>query len=175
MVDCGAAEGLFSLMVIKRAQQVVLFEPLPLFVSSLKQTFDKMTNVIIVSKALGNISGHAVLSAGTLDSSVGFHSSGIPIEITTLDQWMAESGLERIDYIKGDLEGYEMEVLQGAANTILRHKPKIAFIVYHDGNDWREILAFCRSLVPDYTYFLKGISCTGPVVRPTMIHLWLDK
>ena len=175
VVDCGAAEGLFSLMVIKRAQQVILFEPLPLFVSSLKKTFHEMTNVVIVSKALGNTSGPAVLSTGTLNSSVGFHSSGVPIEMITLDQWMAESGLERIDYIKGDLEGFEMEVLQGAANTIRQYKPKIAFTTYHDGNNWREILAFCRSLVPDYTYCLKGISCAGPSVRPIMIHLWLDK
>ena len=45
VLDCGAAEGLFSLRAIEKAGHVVLFEPSPAFVSSLRMTFADMPKV----------------------------------------------------------------------------------------------------------------------------------
>jgi FkbM family methyltransferase len=172
VLDCGAAEGLFSLRVMERAKHIVAFEPLPQFVTSMGLTFAGVENVTVVPYALGSAEGSAFLSVGAIDSHVSKNQQGIPIQITTVDHWVEQSGM-RVDLVKGDLESFELEVLRGGAQTIKRYAPKIAMTVYHQGNDWKEILSFCRSLVPDYQYRVKGISFLDRKrVRPVMIHLW---
>ena len=135
VLDCGAAEGLFALSVLDRAGQVAIFEPSPDFADSLRRTFDNADNAIIVPAALGSSEGKAFLTGSSL---YGFVSvdEGIPIDITTIDAWSTRMN-QRVNFIKGDLESYEFEILQGARTTIQRDKPKIAFTVYHPGNNWR--------------------------------------
>ncbi len=43
----------------------------------------------------------------------------------TLDEWAITNGIERIDLIKLDVDGYEAKVLKGALETIRRFRPKI--------------------------------------------------
>ena len=45
VIDCGAAEGLFSLLTAGKCKKVYIIEPLPAFVELLKLTFYKMNNV----------------------------------------------------------------------------------------------------------------------------------
>jgi FkbM family methyltransferase len=40
------------------------------------------------------------------------------IEVVTLDEWCRRSGVERIDFIKLDTQGSELDVLRGAARTL---------------------------------------------------------
>ena len=172
VLDCGAAEGLFSLQAMERARQIIAFEPLPLWVACLNRTFAGTRNVRIVPKALGSNEKTGFLQQGVLNSSVGRNSTGIPVDIVSVDHWFSTAGLERIDYIKGDIEGFELEVLKGAKQIIRLYKPRIALTTYHDGNNWREILDFCRSLVPTYAWRVKGIRYSDCKARPIMIHLW---
>ena len=43
--------------------------------------------------------------------------------VLTLDAYVAESALERIDFIKLDVDGNELRVLEGAAHTLERFRP----------------------------------------------------
>lgn len=174
VLDCGAAEGIFSLRVCERAGTVVLFEPLPLFEASLRKTFATRNNVIVESCALGEVEELAYLKGNSLYGSVTTQAGGIPVQVKTIDKWAADNG-RTVHYIKGDLEGFELKVLRGAAEIIRRDKPKIALTVYHVGNDWQEILTYLRKLVPDYAYKIKGISYNGRQPRPTMLHCWTKR
>jgi len=40
------------------------------------------------------------------------------VEVTTLDDWIAEDGLESVDFIKVDTQGSELAVLEGAKRTL---------------------------------------------------------
>ena len=40
------------------------------------------------------------------------------IPVTTLDVWFAETGLDRVDMLKLDLQGYELEALRGATGLL---------------------------------------------------------
>lgn len=177
VLDCGAAEGIFSLRVLERAQRIIAFEPLPLFIKSMQKTFAQhASKVSIQPYALSDVEGNAFLSGTSLYGTVVNDTvkDNIPIQITTIDKWSEQSGL-RVDFIKGDLESFEYSVLRGGAETIRRDKPKIALTVYHPGNNWHEILSFCRSLVPEYAYRIKGLSYNQKCVRPVMIHLWQEE
>ena len=47
------------------------------------------------------------------------------VEVISLDEWIKDNPLENVDFIKVDVEGYELEVLKGSENTIKSFKPVI--------------------------------------------------
>jgi FkbM family methyltransferase len=47
------------------------------------------------------------------------------VEIRTLDQYVIDVGLDRVDFIKIDVEGFELNVLRGAEDTLSQFKPTI--------------------------------------------------
>ncbi|HOG17122.1 MAG TPA: FkbM family methyltransferase [Syntrophales bacterium] len=177
VLDCGAAEGLFSLRAMGRARCVVI-EPSPVFVGSLKETFRGKGNVQIVPHALGSREGFAYLSRGTLDSALAgtagqeSPAGAVKVRTTTIDRLVAELGLARVDYIKGDLESFELEVLKGAERTIRDWMPKIAMTTYHRGNDWKEMRDYVLGLAPGYAWRVKGLSWEDSSPKPVMIHFW---
>jgi FkbM family methyltransferase len=177
VLDCGAAEGLFSLKIMERAQSIAI-EPTPIFIESLKKTFYENDRVQIVPYALSNREGQAYLSQGTLNSFITTTGQSsalkdlVTVKTTTIDTLVRDLGLSKVDYIKGDLESCELEVLQGGAQIIRDHKPKIALTTYHQGNNWREMRDFVLSLVPGYKWRVKGLSYLDRYPKPVMIHFW---
>lgn len=60
----------------------------------------------------------------------GHGGVGVPTTgatVTTLDDLVAELGLESVDCLKIDVDGHEVEVLRGASETLKRFKPLIFF------------------------------------------------
>jgi hypothetical protein len=53
------------------------------------------------------------------------------VPLTTIDNLVAELALERVDFIKMDIEGAELNAIRGAAQTIRRFRPRLAIAVYH--------------------------------------------
>ena len=66
-----------------------------------------------------------------------------------------QEGLERVDFIKMDIEGSELEALKGAKNTIKRHKPRLAICIYHKIEDFYTIPKYIKELVPEYKLYVK--------------------
>lgn len=69
------------------------------------------------------------------------------VQATSLDDYVKN---DSIDFIKVDIEGFEMKFLIGAANTITRCKPKIAICIYHSPADFYRIPLYIKQLVPEY-------------------------
>lgn len=73
------------------------------------------------------------------------------IQMTTLDNFVSKSGICRLDVIKIDTEGYEMNVLRGAQNTLGLHHPAL-FIelsdvnLRHSGSTPRELILLLQQL-----------------------------
>lgn len=72
-------------------------------------------------------------------------------QITTLD----ELNLEKVTFIKMDIEGSELEALKGAKKTIEKFKPKLAICVYHNATDILELSDYIESLNLNYKYYLR--------------------
>jgi FkbM family methyltransferase len=95
-----------------------------------------------------NLAGEGNCSGITTDGNT-FDTRAI-----TLDTFMDEQGLEKIDFIKMDIEGAERSALRGAEQTIITYKPKLAICVYHLTDDLLDIATYIQSLVPEYKIYL---------------------
>jgi FkbM family methyltransferase len=59
------------------------------------------------------------------------------IRVVALDEWTAERHIERIDVIKIDAEGAELEILEGARATLVQFRPRLLVQAYHTRNGVR--------------------------------------
>jgi FkbM family methyltransferase len=167
--DLGACEGLFALRVARRCRKVIAFEPLSQLQRAMKQTFAAFPNVEIVPMAVGqderSIRFHCAEGASTKTS-----TGELEILQTSLDAFVTEHG-EHIDFLKADIEGAEMAMLEGARETLIRDRPKIAITTYHLFGDSSRFSDFLRSLEVGYRFKAKGINGQGD---PVMLHAWVD-
>ena len=117
-VDIGGHVGFWSRHLVKRFERVHAFEPVEAHRECFVLNVDGAT---LHPVALGAAPG--MISMWTEDGSSGnsiVKGSG-DIEMRTLDSY----GLEDVDFIKIDCEGYELFVLQGAVETLRRCRPTI--------------------------------------------------
>lgn len=77
----------------------------------------------------------------------------------SIDSMVREQNIPRIDFIKMDVEGAELEALKGAENTIRTHRPRMALCVYHNNYlDLVNIPIWLDKLELGYKFRLKHAS-----------------
>ncbi|WP_119460994.1 FkbM family methyltransferase [Rhodospirillaceae bacterium SYSU D60014] len=161
VVDIGANVGAYTLLAAKRVGpggRVVAFEAAPQIYRFLMENVDRnrFGNVVVENVAVGQAEGHLrfTVQAGDLGKS-HVHSpleddgvEVIDISVIDLDGYCSRSGLRRIDYMKIDVEGYEMPVLRGARRTLADNPTMLVQMEAIDhhakrfGSDLRSIMAF---------------------------------
>jgi FkbM family methyltransferase len=170
VADCGASEGIFSLLVARRCSDVYAVEPLKRFIECLILAFKDMKNVYIIDKALSDREYLSSMSIKGIESTINNKSDGDQINVTTLDKLFYETNIH-ISYIKMDLEGYEYLALKGGYNLIKQNNPKIAVTTYHNKDHARLIQELLLGINPNYKIKTKGIfQETG---CPIMLHAWV--
>lgn len=128
-VDVGANLG-FHTRILSTYSRVIAFEPIPQQAAELRRQFADRSHVEIRQVALGRVAGEQAFHHFPF----GHGMSGlrpredqaetaeiIRVPVDTLDGQLA--GLERVDYIKIDVEGGEIDCLLGGHETIMRHRP----------------------------------------------------
>ncbi len=75
-------------------------------------------------------------------------------QITSISIDKFAESLPRVDFIKMDIEGAELNALKGAEQTIRKHRPKMAISLYHNLSDFVNIPAHLASLGLDYNYYI---------------------
>jgi len=73
----------------------------------------------------------------------------------SIDHLVEVGQIEKVDFIKMDIEGAELNALKGAEQTIRRFQPKLAITVYHSLNDFWEIPEWLESLGLGYKFYLR--------------------
>jgi FkbM family methyltransferase len=139
--DAGSHAGQFSKLFARLAPagQVYAFEPSEYARSILTLALraHRLNGVEVVPAALGDAEGSLTLttpikSAGSVRYGLahlgngGGGGGGVRTEtvpVTTLNAFVAEHGVGRFDFLKADIEGWEMRALVGGAAAIERHRP----------------------------------------------------
>jgi len=57
----------------------------------------------------------------------------------TIDDFVERNNIQRVDFIKMDIEGAEMLALEGARKTLAKFRPKLAIAIYHSFDDFANI------------------------------------
>ena len=84
----------------------------------------------------------------------------------TIDKFVEENNIEKIDYIKMDVEGAEKNILEGSIKTIKKFKPSLAIAIYHGGKlfmeDFYNIPIFIKNIInEDYEYYIRTFHPAG--------------
>ena len=154
-LDVGAFKGDTAICFADRvgpAGRVYSFEPVRANFADLVRNVGQNgleTIVHPVNKGCGSACGRIRIATAPTGSPWAFFSPerGVEeIEVTTIDAFMAEEGVERVDFIKFDVEGVERETLLGAARTIAVQQPKLAISLYHNLVDLTELPLLVHSL-----------------------------
>lgn len=77
-------------------------------------------------------------------------------QVTTIsiDDFINNNNIAKVDFIKMDIEGSEPAALKGAIETIKKFKPKLAIAIYHSMDDFVNIPAWISGLNLGYKLYL---------------------
>ena len=181
--DVGAFHGLLTLFFASRAKAVVCFEPNSRNHERLMENLrlNGIKNVEVRKAGVGSqretrrmvgsplMPGGASVDGKTVEELLRARVRTVVEEISmvTLDEVIPQAGLPAPDFIKVDIEGWEIEALRGARNTLQSHKPTL-FLEMHG-----ETLREKKRKVAEIVAFLWEINYrrirhieTGTTIRP---------
>ncbi|MCL5072728.1 MAG: FkbM family methyltransferase [Actinobacteria bacterium] len=156
--DCGANLGLFSCLAASKGCKVYAFEPTKELVPELEllQKFYN-GNIIPCEFALSDKSemvrfciagGSDGANSFVLDN--GSNYNFVSVKTISIDQFVEDNNIERIDFIKADIEGAERLMLAGAKQTLSRFAPKLSICTYHLPDDPQVLEDIIRDANPNY-------------------------
>lgn len=166
VIDAGGCVGdnaAYFAMSVGHIGHVHVFDPLPAHEKIIKKNINQnklASRITYSSFALGKNSSN--LAASNISKShtlflpdPTFHvTNSTEFPMITIDDYAYNNKLDKIDFIKMDIEGYEMQALQGAIETIKRFKPKLAISIYHKWQDFYVIPLWIHEIYNDYLFFI---------------------
>lgn len=166
-VDVGAFDGDsiddFLKCVGAKYKKVIAFEPEPANYEKGKSKYtDSRIEFFQYGCGVQNETAHIIHSNGLEGSRLmrqGKDSNeGMRVRTIKLDDFIEE----RVTYIKMDIEGMELDALQGAEKIIKRDAPKLAISIYHKKEDMVEIIKYLKVLKPTYKFYMRHYwDCNG--------------
>jgi len=167
--DVGAHAGQYTKLFARAAAEGTVYavEPGSYARSILRSVvwLHGLANVMILPIALGSGTGLGTLTVPVKrPGSLGFGLAhlGTPqdrwrevaeefVALSTLDAVVAALGLARVDFIKADIEGWELRLLHGGADTLRRFRPHLMLELTSDhlaraGDRLDEAFAFLEEL-----------------------------
>ena len=168
--DCGANIGVFCCYAAALAGpkgRVYAWEPVAEACDVVLRNVqaNDQEQVVCIRKGLADWHGRATIHVPLSHSNCSSLESGAEgrpeeIEVTTLDAEVERLGVRQVDLIKIDVEGYEEQLLRGAAETLRAFRPALAMAAYHHEEDLWRLPAVIRAIEPAYrvTVFYSWVS-----------------
>jgi FkbM family methyltransferase len=169
-IDVGANLGEWTVPFARKvgpAGRVLTIEPAPRSAAALEATLaaNALRQAEIVRCAIGDHDGVAQFAVPVVTSArtdtgtarIGPACAGqdaLRVPLRSLDSLAAERGIARLDLIKIDVEGYERQVLDGAAAILDRHRPALVIETGHEAHGDR---AAIHDLLAGLGYRMLGI------------------
>ncbi len=148
VLDVGAHIGLFSILASSKAREgkIYAFEPTPANFEILKENIELNQVKIIfpINSALADETGtkEFILSpADPSGNSFSFDENNfkkIKVPAVSLDDFVKQNNILKIDFLKMDCEGAEYEIFYNCSNETLKKVQKIS-MEYHDVDDERTV------------------------------------
>ena len=157
-IDIGANVGKYTKLLLSETNsEVIAFEPLPKAFEELKEIEKKFSpRLNVYNFGIGNKNSNLELNYSTEKSELASfiedldklsftdnkNNKKIIVEVMTLDSFFKKNEQtykeKEIDLLKIDTEGFELEVLNGASETLINKKPKFIQIEFNWHQLFRE-------------------------------------
>jgi len=96
---------------------------------------------------------------GSIVSSAPFEGMQGYVSSISIDQFVEEHHINKVDFIKMDIEGSEQKAIKGAINTLKKFRPQLAISIYHNfADDFAHIANVLDDLKLGYHFFLNHFS-----------------
>ena len=160
---CWADTALYFAYKVGQHGKVVSFEFLPDNLAIYKRNLDLNPELAVRIKLCPSplwsssdqelfINGHGpATSVGATPHS----QDAKAIRTVSIDHLLKSGELDRVDFIKMDIEGAELPALKGAESALRQFRPKLAISVYHRLSDFWEIPQYLESLDLGYKFHLR--------------------
>jgi len=177
VIDVGAHAGMFTVKVAKSVGNrgsVIAIEPEPRNLALLRYNIERhsLTNVKVISKAVHSKRTTVNLYLQTLSVHHSlFYRSGdyIEVEADSLDNIVSKLGLDRVDFVKIDTEGAELEILRGAKKVLASPGIKLSIACYHT-------LPGGQSPLPSIVSYLESQQfCTQTYIKGSCPYVYATK
>jgi len=183
VLDCGANVGVFVREALAAgARLVVAIEPAPENLECLRRNLAaevQAGRVIIYPKGVWDKEDLLTLNVDPENAAADSFVirtkkavEGPKVPLTTIDKLVAELKLERVDFIKFDIEGAEQQALVGARETLARHRPRLAVSSYHRPDDPEKIPALVRGAWSGYRMQCGPCADVTTYIRPDVLHFY---
>lgn len=166
ILDCGANVGYYSILFsqLANAGKVYAFEPtdtIDMLRANLVE--NGVQNVEVHRLALGDRSGRLVEPIFRI---WGHEPERNEVEFSTIDDFVRDRAIAKVDAIKIDVDSFDLEVLIGAENTLSRFDPYVVVELTHalskrqrsnaEAFDWLSQHGYTEAQVLEYeNYVLK--------------------
>jgi FkbM family methyltransferase len=164
--DIGANVGYFSMIagqLVGKSGRIIAVEPDPRVVEVLRKNMEAngFHNATVVEAAAYNSSGKVSLGCAPATSWSGIYyerpTKRIAVRALTLDSLLSQLGLDRVDFVKIDVEGAESVVLEGMSDILVHYRPRVLLELHGNYPDSR---------VHPAVRLLKGCKYTAHEIAP---------
>jgi FkbM family methyltransferase len=140
VLEAGANNGSETVLLaslVDETGRVLAFEPIPHVVRRLRINVilnGFLDRVVINEMALGEDYGTVMFNLFPKDfcnqgmsSKYAYSQQKVRIDVaqTTVDRWLTEHAVEKLSFVKMDIQGSELDLISGATETIEAHRPTI--------------------------------------------------
>lgn len=167
VIDAGACWGETSLYFaheVGETGRVVAYEFIPSNIAVLEKNIAAnpalSPRITVVPAPVWNVSGQTLYYVDWGPGSrVSFNKLRADFEDTqcqtiSIDDTVERLSLPRVDFVKMDIEGAELQALKGAEKTLRRFHPKVAISLYHALDDFKTVPHFLDNLGLKYRFYL---------------------
>ena len=151
--DCGANMGIFSAAAANKGKKVYSFEPMSLIRKNLFEVQKLYSNITVIPYGIWNDCIDKVIIQRDNPGSSGIFTNQYNINLykercpmTTIDNFINQTNIEP-SFLKIDIEGAEIQLLEGAQQCINEISPKISIALHYNDED---TLKYIQSLLPNY-------------------------
>ena len=173
-LDIGANIGNHSLHFAGYFERVIAFEPHPRTFGLLAINAALVGNIVALNCGASNRAGSVSVNesrtnmgASAIGRAGGDGGNTVTFPLQRIDDVAEVTACERIAFVKIDVEGHEREALEGAAETLRRHRPVVAIEALGDevAAGTTAALAFLGDLGYSYVYELVDRGLIGRLPR----------
>lgn len=152
MIDIGASIGIFARPCAQHFEQVICFEPNPMVYPVLEKNLESCGNVLMFNTGISAQTQRVEFQMDPMQCGISYQIGSrdrvadwptVECQLETLDIY----GFQRVDWIKIDVEGYELDVLEGSRLTISRNRP---WLLLEDNGNTEQHRQFLNDLCGPY-------------------------